>query len=380
MSVPRELVSTSVIAEQEHRITAVEAIPVALPMLRPAQFASGTIDTAYNVVVRVHSDAGVVGCAEAQPRPYTYGETQESIVRTVREWFAPRLIGVDPIAYERVRALGAGLQGQNCARAAIEVAVADLSARLLGVSCATLLGGAVDQVPVAAMVSFGAPNEMAEQAAEFRDRQGIETFKVKVGREVDLDVRCVAAVRGVVPAARLYVDANRGWTLGQARAAAPRLVELGVEAIEEPISLDDIEGRLALADEWAVLVGGDESCLSLTDVAREIAGPVGQVSIKVARTAFAESREILAHCRAAGVGAVVGSQYEGALGAWASIAFAAGCPDLSARPVEAANFLDLASDLVAGPQIHEGRVAVPDAPGLGVTVDLEALDHYRLEA
>ena len=116
-------------------------------------------------------------------------------------------------------------------------------------------------------------------------------------------------------------------------------------------------------------LGGDESCLCLSDVAREIAGPVGQVSIKVARTAFAESREILAHCRAAEVQAVVGSQYEGALGAWASIAFAAGCPELSARPVEAAQLLGPRGDLVAVPEIHEGRVAVPDAPGLGVTVD-----------
>jgi L-Ala-D/L-Glu epimerase len=229
------------------------------------------------------------------------------------------------------------------------------------------------------MVSFGSPEEMAEQAAEFRDRHGIQTFKVKVGRDVDLDVRCVAAVRSAVPAARLYVDANRGWNLDQARAAAPQLIELGVQAIEEPISLNDIEGRRALADEWTVPLGGDESCLSLPDVRREIAGPVGQVSIKVARTAFAESREILAHCRATGVQAVVGSQYEGALGAWASIAFAAGCPDLSARPVEAANFLDLAADLVAAPEIRDGYVAVPDAPGLGVTVDLEALDHYRSE-
>jgi L-Ala-D/L-Glu epimerase / N-acetyl-D-glutamate racemase len=380
VSVPGELVSAPAVVKQEHRITAVEAIPVALPMVRPAAFASGTIDTAHNVVVRVHSDAGIVGCAEAQPRPYTYGETQESIVRTVREWFAPRLVGVDPVAYERVRGLGDGLQGQNCARGAIEVAVADLSARLLGVSCATLLGGAVDTVTVAAMVSFGSPEEMAEQAAEFHDGYGIQTFKVKVGRDVDLDVRCVAAVRSVVPAARLYVDANRGWTLDQARAAAPRLIELGVQAIEEPLSLTDTEGRQALADEWTVPLGGDESCLTLSDVAREAAGPVGQVSIKVARTAFAESREILAHCRAAGVQAVVGSQYEGALGAWASIAFAAGCPQLSASPVEAANFLDLASDLVAVPEIRDGQVAVPDAPGLGVAVDLEALDHYLSEA
>ena len=51
------------------RITALEAIPFAVPYRRPAGFASGTVTTADNVLVRVHTDAGLVGHAEAQPRP-----------------------------------------------------------------------------------------------------------------------------------------------------------------------------------------------------------------------------------------------------------------------------------------------------------------------
>ena len=62
---------------------AVEAIPFALPYRRPPRFASGTVSSADNVLVRVHTDAGLVGQAEAQPRPYTYGETQASIVEAV---------------------------------------------------------------------------------------------------------------------------------------------------------------------------------------------------------------------------------------------------------------------------------------------------------
>ena len=65
------------------RITAVEAIPFAVPYTRAPAFASGTVSRADNVLVRVHTDAGLVGQAEAQPRPYTYGETQASIVDTV---------------------------------------------------------------------------------------------------------------------------------------------------------------------------------------------------------------------------------------------------------------------------------------------------------
>jgi len=362
------------------RVVAVEAIPVALPLRRQVSFASGSIGTAFNVLVQIHSNAGVVGCAEAQPRPYTYGETQESIIRAVREWFAPRLEGCDPLASERARARCAGLEGNRCARAAVEVALTDLAAKLLGVPCALLLGGAAGSVAVASMVSFDEPAAMAHEAAELHDRYGIETFKVKVGREPDLDIAAITAIREAIPDAALYVDANRGWTLEQARAAGDRLIELGVLAIEEPIDVGDEAGRRALADSWSVPLAGDESCLSLADVARELAGAASRVSIKVARTAFAESREILAHCRAVGSDAVVGSQYEGALGAWASIAFAASSAILCRQPVEAANFLDLAADLVEPAQIVDGRVRVPDAPGLGVVIDPDALAHYRVDA
>ena len=85
---------------------------MALPLRRPVGFASGTIETAHNVLVRVHADTGVVGCAEAQPRPYTYGETQESILDAVRGWFAPRLEGLDPCRGERARHLR-GPAGQS---------------------------------------------------------------------------------------------------------------------------------------------------------------------------------------------------------------------------------------------------------------------------
>ena len=66
------------------KITAIEAIPFAIPYTKPLRFASGEVHTAEHVLVRVHSDDGVVGVAEAPPRPFTYGETQESIVAAIR--------------------------------------------------------------------------------------------------------------------------------------------------------------------------------------------------------------------------------------------------------------------------------------------------------
>ena len=71
------------------KITQVEAIPFAIPYVKPLKFASGEVHTAEHVLVRVHTDDGVVGVAEAPPRPFTYGETQAGIIAVIDGLFAP---------------------------------------------------------------------------------------------------------------------------------------------------------------------------------------------------------------------------------------------------------------------------------------------------
>ena len=377
---------TAVLAEHASRVASariveVEAIPYAVPYRRPARFASGAVERADNVLVRIHTDAGLVGHAEAQPRPYTYGETQASIVAAIRGWFAPRLLGMRPGAIEEARAAFAGLAGNHCARGAVDVALWDLLGRLAGVPCSTLLGGYADRVAVAHMLSFDTPEAMADDAATIHAEHGVRTFKVKVGRDPQLDIAAVAAIRDALPDAVLYADANRGWTREQAMDAGDALIGLGVVAIEEPIAIEDRRGRTLLAERWDVPLAGDESCLSLTDVRRAIdEGAVGQVSVKVARTGFSESRDVLGLCRAERMPVVIASQYEGALGALASIAFGAAFADTASRPVEATNFRDLGTDLLAElPRIADGHVAVPTTPGLGYVIDEDALAAARTE-
>ena len=175
----------------------------------------------------------------------------------------------------------------------------------------------------------------------------MRTFKVKVGRAPELDVAATRAIREALPDADLYVDANRGWSYDDALRAGDELIALGVRAIEEPISVDDRAGRLRLAERWPVPLAGDESCISLAHVDRALEeGAVRAVSIKTARTGFTESRRILDLCLARTSPVVVGSQYEGAIGAPATIAFAAAFAATAAQPAEITNFLDLADDLV----------------------------------
>jgi L-Ala-D/L-Glu epimerase len=363
------------------RITALEAIPFAVPYRRAPEFASGRVSRADNVLVRVHTDAGLVGEAEAQPRPYTYGETQASIVEAVGGPLDEALADIDPLRLELVAERCGRIAGNYVARGAVDLAVWDLVGQILGCPCHTLLGGFADDVAAAHMVSFAAPAAMADEALEVHDRLGVGTFKVKVGRNPELDVAAVRAIRDALPDADLYVDANRGWSYADAVRAGDALAELGVRAIEEPISVEDRAGRLRLADRWSVPLGGDESCISLAHVDRALdEGAVRVVSVKTARTGFTESRRILDLCLARNVPVVIGSQYEGAIGATATIAFAAAFAATAGQPAEITNFLDLDDDLVVtAPEIRGGRAAVPAAPGLGFEVDDERLQRYRLD-
>jgi L-Ala-D/L-Glu epimerase / N-acetyl-D-glutamate racemase len=363
------------------RITALEAIPFAVPYRRPAGFASGTVNTADNVLVRVHTDAGLVGQAEAQPRPYTYGESQISIVHTIRTTLHELLVGVNPLNIEVVAERCGRIAGNYVARGAVDLAAWDLVGQVLGRPCHTLLGGFSYDVAAAHMVSFDTPEAMAEDAVAVHERLGVGTFKVKVGRAPALDVAATRAIREALPDADLYVDANRGWSYEDALRAGDELVELGVRAIEEPISVDDRAGRLRLADRWPVPITGDESCISLAHVARALdEGAVRAVSVKTARTGFTESRRILDHCIARSTPVVVGSQYEGAAGALATVAFAAAFAATAGQAAELTNFLDLTDDVVVRPpEIRDGRAPVNDAPGLGVEIDEQRLQRYRVD-
>jgi L-alanine-DL-glutamate epimerase-like enolase superfamily enzyme len=145
--------------------------------------------------------------------------------------------------------------------------------------------------------------------------------------------------------------------------------------------VDDRAGRRRLAERWSVPLVGDESCISLAHVDRALEeGAVRAVSIKTARTGFTESRRVLDLCLARNTPTVVGSQYEGAGGALATVAFAAAFAATAGRPAELTNFLDLADDVVVRPPaIRDGRAAVPDVAGLGIEIDEERLQRYRVD-
>ncbi len=107
------------------KITRVEAIPFAIPYVKPLKFASGEVQVANHVLVRVHTDVGVIGVAEAPPRPFTYGETQDGIIAVINTIFAPAVVGLTLLEREVVAARLAKTIGNPAAKSAVDMAIWD---------------------------------------------------------------------------------------------------------------------------------------------------------------------------------------------------------------------------------------------------------------
>ncbi|WP_427130492.1 mandelate racemase/muconate lactonizing enzyme family protein [Pseudarthrobacter sp. S9] len=365
------------------KITAIEAIPFAIPYAKPLRFASGEVHTAQHVLVRVRSDDGVVGVAEAPARPFTYGETQESIVAAIQTLFAPRIVGMSIMDREAVHAVMDRTVGNPTAKSAVDMAIWDVIGKTLGQSVTALLGGFSDGMRVSHMLGFAEPAKMVAEAERMRDSYGITTFKVKVGRkpfQLDVDV-CRALREELGDGIELYIDGNRGWTPSESLRALNAMADLDLTLAEELCPADDVLGRKWLVDHCPVPFVADESATKPGEVTRELLnGAANAVSIKTARTGFSHSQRVLFLCDGVGAEVVMGNQIDGQVGTLCTVTFGAAFKSTTVRAGELSNFLDMSDDLLAEPlEIVDGRLAVRQAPGIGIEIDPEKLAKYRLD-
>ena len=363
------------------KISKVEAIPFAIPYRKPLRFASGEVHVAEHVLVRVHTDDGVIGVAEAPPRPFTYGETQTGVVAAIEQLFAPQVVGLSLLEREVVAARLGRTVGNPVAKSAVDMAIWDALGRTLDLQVTELLGAYTDRMRVSHMLGFEDPAAMVAEAERMRDTYGITTFKVKVGRTpYRLDTAVVRALRERLgDGVEVYVDGNRGWSPAEAARAMHEMADLGLLFAEELCPADDVLGRRWLVQQCDVPFIADESAVTPADVTRELlGGSATAVSIKTARTGFTQSQRVHHLAEGLGIEVVMGNQIDGQLGSMCTVAFGAAFRLTARRAGELSNFLDMSDDLLTEPlQIHDGELVVRPGAGLGIDIDPDKLAHYR---
>jgi L-alanine-DL-glutamate epimerase-like enolase superfamily enzyme len=345
--------------------------------------ASGSVTEAAHVLIRVETDDGLVGCAEAVSRSMIYGESQASIVAAVDSWFAPALIGLSPFETESAHAVLRAVVANETTKGAIDIALHDLRGKALGVPTWQLLGAASPSLRVTRMLGMGTASEVVAEALSARAEFGIGSFKVKVDSDIRESLSLLSSLREELgDDALLYLDANQSLAAEDVIAARGALQDLKVAFLEEPIPAADVVGRTRIAQTVPIPIMADESARSLESAAVQLTvGSARALSIKTARTGYTESARILGVARGLHCRTVLGSQGDSAIGAIASTTFGAAFAATAQEPAELDYFLGLGDQLVVtAPTIVEGRISVDrDLAGNGVQIDEDKLAHYRVD-
>lgn len=333
-----------------------------LPLRDPfiiARAEHGTGRSVRTVLVEVWDERfpGLVGLGEGYPDRF-YGETPETMV-AVWPLLLEAIGSLDPSPGGLAaagRAMAGAIRGHGAAKCAIDIALHDLVGQVLELPLVDLLGCSRDIPPTDFTLGLDEPAVVAERA---RRAAHFKALKIKVGGPADLAT--LEAVRSVYERP-LRVDANTGWTPDVARSLLPRLVELGVEVIEQPFPARRLDWLAALQAASPIPIVADESAVFDEDL-DALVGVVAGVNVKLAKCGgVGPARAMLARARELGFRTFLGCMEETSIVIAASAAVAS-----LADWVDLDGCLLLADDPVEGLELGaDGRWRVGKAPGLGV--------------
>jgi D-galactarolactone cycloisomerase len=342
---------------------------------------SGTRNSRSTTLVQVETDEGVTGVGSCSGN----GELIEIIVSKIVK---PLLVGMDPTnideiwdkAYIRAGHKEFGTRGVGVVTlSGVDMALWDILGKVRDVPLYRLLGGRCrDKVPVYATALYpDQPVKMARRAREFAD-QGFHGVKIKVGFDLEQDIRNVQTVRREVGSDFIVMtDANQGYTLEVAHTAAAAFADADVYWLEEPLFAEDIAGHALLRKHGRVPIAVGENlhmCYGFENfVVREAVdylqpdlARVGGISevLKIAALASQHQLPISFHTWGDGVSLA------------ASIHLSAALENCTMMELDY-TYNPLRSELLREPiKVQNGFVSPPERPGLGVELDLAALERF----
>ncbi len=363
------------------KIESIEVFGVAVPLIGAFSTSYQSSSEQRSAIVRITASDGSIGLGNVDPVP---GYSEESIDETLgalAEVFVPDLLGRDPRnLHTLIEAMNRLRPRLFDAKAAIEMACCDLSARAQGVSVSMLLGGAVrDTVKFNAWVGI-LPPDLAAQEAHAWQKRGFESAKVKVGNGIDADVARLIAIREAVgPRFKLRIDANAGYDADTSIALARRVESLELELFEQPVPADDLAGMVRVRRACPFLpIMADESVVdhaSLIAVIRADAADLVKVK-PMKQGGLLVTRRMLATAEAAGIRCVLGHGFGLGINTMAEIMLGASAPNVI-DGLECVGPLKTSDDIVTDKlDLTHGWLTVPKGPGLGVSLDQARLHRY----
>ncbi len=343
--------------------------PFRVQMRHRFQAAHGALDDREGVLITLRDAEGRTGIGEASPMS-SLGQGCAADVLALLEQHGAALLDADAAS-----ALDG--PGANALRCALDVATLDLRAQAAGRPVAALLAEAppAPWVMANAVIGGGTAYEVARYGREAVDA-GYAVLKVKVGvSSVSEDHRRLSALREACPEAVIRLDANGAWDEATALEAISAFSPLGIELLEQPVPAADVAALARVRERAPMRIAADEAVgdpEALEAILQQRAADLlvlkpmilGGLTASVAIAARAAER---------GIGAFVTTTFDSSLGTAAALHLAASLPADAAHGLGTGEHL--ATDVLPTTILPErGRLTLPAAAGLGVTLDEDALE------
>ncbi len=366
----------------DHRIRSLDVHILHIPAKAVHSHGSGDVSGINTALLELTTDTGITGWGEAAPWPVFTG-TVEGAAAALHVHFAPFVLGADPVQVEYLMQQAEDcLVGHPEAKAALECALLDLAGQIAGLSIAEMVGGICRrEIPL----SFSVANpdfdaDLDDIARLWAD--GVRLFKLKTGfQDHAFDLMRLERLRGLYGAEiGLRIDYNQGLSAHDALRHVRDLEGFRPDFVEQPVKRHERAALAAITRAVDVPIMADESVFGPVDALEGAAIRIADIySLKVMKSGgIRRCLEVAAIARAAGIGVYGGCMFE------TSIAHAAGAHLMAALPelhlgceFYMSTYYAL-EDIAEAPfPVAEGKVHLPDGPGLGTRPDRKALERFR---
>ena len=384
------------------KITKIETIPIRLPTRRVHQWASLTTPIGVYVIIKLHTDQGLVGLGEAPVLKdwggdygKYYGETPQTTVHIINDILSPALKGQDPCRFEAFHAtMDKAVKGYPYCKAAIDTAMYDVVGKALNVPAYQLLGGLFrERIPIAHSLGL-MEIDMAVAEALQAKAEGVKTIKLKGGVDQKRDVELVKQIRAAIgPDLNICVDANQGYPTPKAAVKIIKAMEeYGLLYMEQPVEGIDRMAEVTRRVDTPIMA--DESAWTPQDVLEIVQKKAADIiSIYTTKPGgMFKAKKVAAIAEAAGLPCNVNGSVETGVGNAANVHLAAstgvvtyGCVVPVSTPkgkgkggIAGIYYQD---DIIQEPfEYSDGEIIVSSRPGLGIELDEDKIEFYRADS
>lgn len=361
------------------RIDRIELRHTKMNLVTPFVTSMGTEYDEQHIMVRVDAE-GVTGWGEcvAEETPFYSYETVPTAWHILNDFLIPAVLGKNISCVDEAIASYAKVRGHMMAKAGLEAALYDAFAKSKGISLSKMLGGTQDKINVG--VSLGISDTVPDllHVMEKYMKEGYQRIKIKIAP--DRDLQFIEALRIEYPEMLLQVDANSAYTLDHL-PVFKKMDEYHLSLIEQPLGYDDIFDHAKLQREIKTDLCLDESIHSLGDTRAAIEMKSCRIiNIKPGRVGgYTESIKIHDYCASMNIPVWHGGMLESGIGRAGNVALAS-LPNFTLPSDLSPNRKYYTEDIVETlfELNPDGTITVPTGPGIGVEVNLKALEKYTV--